>query len=150
MNKVGCESCVGACCRAGIWMSLNTRQVEFMECGGTKLGEILFASTSFDWKANAQGVFEEDPDAYKDDPPKRRKLEIALSLKRGYGAYILQDDCGYLDTGGAVPQCTAHEDPERPKICRDFKPGSLGCLNIRSRAGVGEVSLQLMPKPAAQ
>jgi Fe-S-cluster containining protein len=120
---VSCDNCVGACCRARTQLELNRREVRFMKAGGNKLIKIheIIDKTQ---------VVEVQIDTG------RRRLEQGVlckvvkvervTLTGGYGLFMLENDCAYLDGGEGSPKCKVYDN--KPGICNEFEEGGPGCL----------------------
>ena len=130
MTKIGCETCAAVCCN-DILVPLTRPEVDFMESGGTDLHEFLPAIPGVSWKETTKGET-------SDDPELQWLLEVASKLKTNYGSYKIKGSCGYLVEADGQKLCSAHENPERPKICRKFRAGSPSCQYLRFKRGVDE------------
>lgn len=124
-----CQSCVGACCRAGIIISIDSEEAAWMQAGGTEMQAVLEASPNRDWAKLGRKVVPNDDE-------QRQALIYSNRLEKGQGFYRLVSDCGNLVLRDGWYQCEAHEDPDRPDICNTFQQASDQCLTIRKNAGV--------------
>ena len=73
------------------------------------------------------------------EPPHRRRIPL---LPRVNGVYRLPQDCAHLTESpvGGAPICDSHEDPNRPKACAAFEPGTFACRAIRAEAGIDSLA----------
>ena len=124
-ESITCSNCA-ACCKARTSMPLTATERTFLRQAGTVLREILPPLDGVDWK---ETVAEWE----KHDPVSPDLIEAACSTETGQGYFVLGTDCGYLGDDG---MCKVYEDPQRPKICREFPSGSLGCISIRMTRGI--------------
>ncbi len=157
-----CDSCSGLCCRAGTRIVLSAEEASFLQRGGTKLrGALLFfidPSMTDDGAAFAEPAKYEllhdqvrrevcaDRTAFNRSETLRQVAELVLAQKPGRQQYVIESDCGYLDTSVNPPKCTVYTDAERPQVCSGFMPGNPHCLNMREAEGLA-VSVELTQKP---
>lgn len=118
VKQVTCQTCAALCCRSGVRMELKPSEAEVMRQQGTGLVQQEVVSQ-----------------------PSRRRLLPFLGVKKPGGNemqnYKLTTDCGALtESADGQKLCAKYEDPERPSICGDFKPGSLRCRQMRLKAGI--------------
>lgn len=113
-KPASCATCPAACCRKNVRMPLTDNEVEFMRLGGTELERLTSE------QIRGERI--------------RRALGMAVTHD-----YRLATDCGYLvqDDKGQM-SCIAHENEERPRICREFQENSYSCHVLRCRSGVEE------------
>ena len=107
-----CATCPAACCRENVRMPLTDKEAEFMRIGGTELEPLDSEPTCSE----------------------RVRRMLGMSVTHDYR---LGTDCGYLVEGeDGRMLCSAHEDDNRPSICRDFQADSYNCHELRFFSGL--------------
>lgn len=119
MSEVACSNCVAACCMANTAMRLTAEELAFMEKAGTAITEI-------EPPPNPEPVNDSIADLLKFSG-----IVVVSHRPIPKGIYLLEEDCRYLETSGAFPQCRVYEDPDRPQVCQKFRVGSTACLEVR-------------------
>jgi hypothetical protein len=135
---ISCDTCIGACCRKNTLMKLTAEEAKTLRQGGTTLIDIFPAEPNTDWAKIMLGHTNPDPRI-------QSLIDEARTLKPGEGKYLLESDCGYLDTSVQPPQCTIYTDPKRPGICKAFQPGSRSCQKFRIERGVDRPLIPITP-----
>ena len=130
MSSVSCESCAAACCVANTAMPLISAEVQFMEQSGTRLFEVVPAIPDVNWSKTVEDWDDEG------DRTVQEFIKCSRVLEAGYGLYILKANCANLVERDGWLQCSAYDNPDRPRICREFQVGSISCLGMRIKRGV--------------
>lgn len=146
-----CNYCTSACCRKFITHRLTPAEAAFLEEGGTVLKVLVKPEEA----ASAAAYEGSDPELLRQKdfakyivPPTAQP-----GYEEGFGGYITQTDCGYLDVDPetGIGTCKVYVDPRRPKSCADFPVDSEGCRNIRESASLPRrplpVPVSILPKP---
>jgi Fe-S-cluster containining protein len=105
---VNCASCIGACCRAGMVLELDSQEARSLEEAGT----VMHQATPANLVSRTIGRY------------KTRGNRTSL--------YKLDSDCGNLDPDNN--QCNAYEG--RPVACRALVVGGLRCQVARNTRGL--------------
>ncbi len=102
--RVRCGACPAVCCRKGTVVRLSPTDAEFLRQSGTELEKIAIQQSRV-----------------------RSLTLLPGSHTKRY--YVLQSDCGNLkDREDGIAQCSEHDNPNRPSVCREFRMGGAACV----------------------
>jgi hypothetical protein len=128
--SVSCDTCVAACCRRGMTLTLTDKEVS-QQRRAMKLQRIK-ASVNY----------------ARDIPVQMGTVDIAghasttetyVHVPKYSGVYALREHCGNLGEsadGGENRPCLIHEQEGYPQACRAFVVGSPACLARRAEFGL--------------
>lgn len=123
-----CGSCVGACCRAGVILTLSDGEKQFMDGRGAQLADTGLNTRAQDVEQTMKLL----RDRLGDDLAEMYADSI-LSVSPEHPSYLLTEDCPNLvelEVGG-VAVCSVWEDPDRPAVCDRFEAGNPRCNDAR-------------------
>lgn len=79
----------------------------------------------------------------------RSIVPVPLDQPEIRGVFVLTTDCGYLQKKDGWLQCSAHENPNRPRACLEFAAGSVACNNARLPRGIAPIPIAVIPVEVA-
>lgn len=124
-DEISCSSCVGACCRKGTMQELTAKEARFFRDNGNRLKTLYRPVTHTEVVSIELG----HTVSIINGLPHKVVHSDFMTLTAGHGAYLMENDCAFLEDTTVGPKCTSYED--RPGICRDFTEGGFGCQQIR-------------------